>query len=113
MDLKANLYRIAFKVLCNNLQICDPPSSGTHPLCSAPVAFWGVIHKKKNGLKNFLKNVLKNVLKFSTLRKGKNWSSWDMSQNQNYISKHFSKHFFSCESRPCKSGGSCYLIKTC
>ena len=40
---------------------------------------------------------MKNVLKFSTLREGRNWSSLDMSQNQNSISK----HFFSCESRPC------------
>ena len=62
----------------------------------------------RNVLKNVLIIVLKNILEFSTPRKWRNGSSWDMSQKQNYISKKiskkfskkFSKQFFSCESGP-------------
>ena len=61
---------------------------------------WGVIHKKKN----LLKNLLKNFLRFITLANWRNWSSWDMSENQNSVSISFSIifsiSFFSCESHP-------------
>ena len=48
-----------------------------------------MIHKKKK----LFKDLLKNFLRCFTLGKWINWSSWDMSENQNSVSTSFSISF--------------------